>query len=203
VNIPTVILSSAIKPVSFWGTMVSRPTVLLISGRAGVGKTTLAGFLKNELLHSEISPYMLSFATNVKLCANEIYGWDWKKDDKGRKLLQDVGRIGRDYNPNIWVDKVIDDITDAFENKFGLVIIDDWRFPNELTRLVNNDVLVYTFRVLRNIPDLPNGLSNDISEKALLDDDIYYDFRVSNYGTIDELKIMSEKITKHLLRKEE
>lgn len=146
---------------------------------------------------------MLSFATNVKLCANEIYGWDWKKDDKGRKLLQDVGRIGRDYNPNIWVDKVIDDITDAFENKFGLVIIDDWRFPNELTRLVNNDVLVYTFRVLRNIPDLPNGLSNDISEKALLDDDIYYDFRVSNYGTIDELKIMSEKITKHLLRKEE
>lgn len=60
-------------------------------------------------------------------------GWDGLKDDRGRKLLQNLGtHTLRAYDPDYWINRL--DL-DSFP---GAVYVDDARFPNEIEFLRNN-----------------------------------------------------------------
>jgi hypothetical protein len=182
----------------FWKNtrLVSAPVFILLSGRAGVGKSTCAKYLCGEFKSRKFSSVVASFAKSVKDCAINSFDWDGRKDDKGRKLLQGIGNIGREYNENIWVGILVEN---EFEVDFTL--IDDWRFPNERDYIANlGYAKVITIRVeASNRESLINtSVYNDISEISL-PLDYSYDFFIDNSKDFKYTKEQLDMIIESIL----
>lgn len=106
------------------------PVLVFLSGKIGSGKSFLAKHVQESLKDSTI----ISFATPVKEIATKHFGWDGKKDERGRKLLQTIAHeAGRVYDPNIWVEKAADwFIHNDTEFLQSVIIFDDNRYQNEI-----------------------------------------------------------------------
>ena len=87
-----------------------------ITGLAGAGKTYAANWFKLRT-----GGEIWSFAAEIKRIAATM-GWNGEKDSRGRKLLQDLGSIGREYDRQCWVSRM---------PTGRAVIIDDVRYINE------------------------------------------------------------------------
>lgn len=75
--------------------------------------------------------------------ALRYYGWDEKKDARGRLLLQKIGEIGRAYDTDCWVKcwtKEVNDYVTRLANRYipNIIIADDVRYMNEV-RAINGD----------------------------------------------------------------
>lgn len=157
--------------------------VLCISGKAQHGKDTTANYLYNELKDEGYKVMITHNADLLKFICKNMFGWDGKKDETGRHLLQYVGTdIIRKQKPDYWVDFIIS-ILELFPNEWDYVLIPDCRFPNEISRLKENGFDTIHIRVVR--PNFDNGLTeeakNHISETAL--DDVAYDYCLENCGS--------------------
>lgn len=163
--------------------------IILISGKMGSGKTTSANYLARRL-GGEVG----SFAAKVKDIAHEI-GWDGVKDEKGRKLLQDIGRAGRDYDPDCWAEILFSD-----HDLGDILVVDDWRFPNEYSVAKRHDKDVITLRIKRKdtLKYASEELNNDSSETSLTDNDFPYDFVIDNNGTMNDLYESLDKFLKKI-----
>jgi hypothetical protein len=72
-----------------------------LSGAAGAGKDTAA-----DAILAQGPFYVDHFAADLKRIARDYFGWDGKKDERGRKLLQLLGtEVGRAWYEGIWVEK--------------------------------------------------------------------------------------------------
>ena len=101
--------------------------IIGIIGPAYSGKSTVATAIQRYL---EFQHVILPFAKPLKDMAT-YFGWDGKKDEKGRNFLQILGtEVGRCYNNNFWVDQWISSV-EKYEGTCG-VISDDTRFDNEV-----------------------------------------------------------------------
>jgi len=153
--------------------------VILISGKAGVGKTTLQTALFEHFIDELALVVPMSFAKPLKRTAYDL-GWDGQKDVKGRKLLQDLGGSLREYDKNTWVRLSLDMV---YELTAGtppsMIIYDDWRFPNESKFIEgeSNPYRVIKVRVLAPSRESLKGQKEylDSSELAL---DNYPDFDI-------------------------
>lgn len=92
------------------------PKTIGITGLAGAGKSYAATWFKLRT-----GGEIWSFAAEIKRIAATM-GWNGEKDIRGRKLLQDLGSIGREYDRQCWVNRMPTDRP---------VIIDDVRYINE------------------------------------------------------------------------
>ena len=65
--------------------------IILLTGAAECGKTTTANAIKKKLLtdHPKLRIAIASYATYVKSSATMLFGWDGKKDEKGRTHYSD------------------------------------------------------------------------------------------------------------------
>lgn len=125
----------------------------------------------------------------VKYICTNFFGWNGKKDEDGRRLLQYVGTdIVRKINPDFWVDFIID-ILRFFENNWDVVLIPDSRFPNEIDRLIDAGWEVTHIRVKRPgyISTLTEEQRSHQSETAL--DNVDPDYLILNDGSLDDLEI--------------
>ena len=171
-----------------WGTMLSKPLIILLCGKAGVGKTTVATCLAG-LFASGYEVNIGSFANSLKNCAQDYFGWDWEKDERGRKLLQELGRIGREYDKDLCVKNLLyTDLNEAFPS--DIYIIDDWRFPNEKAFIEGlGKYQVYTIRIKSN---KRGGLNNKELDKheseCSLEDEKVNMLLYNDYDTIEGLK---------------
>lgn len=127
--------------------------IILISGKSQVGKDTLADYFVSHLNDNYKSYLIISekigFADEIKRVAKENFGWNGIKDEKGVNLLIRIGEIGREYNENIWVDKLLNNSIDINERNH-LYIIKDWRFINEYHRINecrSFNTSIYTIRI--------------------------------------------------------
>ena len=190
--------------------MRTRKTVIvLISGKARNGKTTVADLLEKKLEDiPSMRIFRYAFAGPIKYIAKAFMNWDGEKDEKGRRLLQEQGRIGRDYDQDIWVKHLLNQM-DKKTNilPFNFVIVDDWRFPNELAYLQTNPILdVVTIRVLGRSLDMPGNTASDISENSLpeaseehlkagsyseFEPMLYYDYIINNN---EDLNLLESKV---------
>jgi hypothetical protein len=173
------------------------PKLVLISGLAGSGKTTLANFMRTQLSSERVA--VLSFADPIKVAANRVYHWDGKKDKKGRELLQDIGSIGRKYDKNIWVKKLNNLIYDWGEY---IIIVDDWRYLNEASWFVENGYEVIKLRVIGRRSSEDAEIFTHISELELekifhsneaMD---YFHWAVVNDTSLDSLHWIAHTINK-------
>lgn len=172
--------------------------IILISGKAESGKDTVA----NIILDKQVgygNAHNWHFASPVKLIATHSFGWDGKKDRKGRALLQMIGDGGRDYNPNIWVNAMLSCLRSTCNHSLRtetdglLVVIPDTRYKNEVEQVLKfgeeNDVTVVTIRVER--PNHENRLTSkqrSNSSETDLDDWKLWDFKIVNDSTKEALE---------------
>lgn len=106
--------------------------VILISGKAGHGKDTLAGSMKLRLNRQGKRVLITHYGDLVKYICRNFFDWDGKKDEQGRHLLQFVGTdVVRAQRPNYWVD-FLRDVLSLFDGEWDYVLIPDVRFPNEV-----------------------------------------------------------------------
>ena len=122
--------------------------LLLLSGKAGAGKDTFADSIASLGFHK------YSFAKALKDEASRG-GWDGQKDFRGRVLLQQLGTVWRNYEPDHWIRRLQKSIT------HDLVAITDCRYRNEISLMQTwgreNGYSVVTVRINRS--DHDNGLS--------------------------------------------
>ena len=105
-------------------------TVIAFAGRKGHGKDYCAHIAK-DLMFNETE--RVSFADPIKDLGASVFGWDGKKDKKGRKFIQLLGtEIGRCYNNRMWLDKALTQIKAS--NRL-VVFNTDLRFPLEVDGL--------------------------------------------------------------------
>ncbi len=136
----------------------------------------------------------------VKFVCEKYFGWNGKKDDYGRSLLQWVGTDKvRSVNPNFWVDFIIN-ILSVFKDKWDYVLIPDCRFPNEIKRWSGDDWSITTVRINRIGFDSPltHKQQNHLSETAL--DTYYFDYELSSESGLDKLE---KEVDKFILWMEE
>lgn len=173
--------------------------VILVSGKAGSGKGTVANFLEKKIQDiPSMTVFRYGFANPLKYMAKAFIGWDGQKDEKGRKLLQWQGRIGREYDENIWVKHFLNQLDkQSGMLPFNFSIVDDWRFPNELNYLRNNPILdVITIRVFGR-GGLQGEVASDSSENSLPEANSeqlelatreMYDFTIKNVDGLEQLE---------------
>ena len=186
---------------------------IAISGKRNSGKDTVANILAEEIGKSVT--YRTAFANPVKYIAkilfpnisdDILYGPSSLRDSTVvpdlsdnlisiRKLLQDIGKFGRNYNPDIWVNITLHTCN---SNLFKSVIISDCRFINEFLKLKHNNYTI--IRVKRNNTNTNTSeADSDISETDL---DIYnddsYDYVINNDSDIDSLRDKVRVMLSHI-----
>ena len=157
--------------------------ILLIGGKAGAGKNTVADIIKKNFDNVNL----LAFATRVKDTAY-FMGWDGQKDERGRKLLQHIGAVGREYYKDTWANDVAWLIKSKSLSKGdSLFVVTDFRFPNEY-QVLNKAFphSVYTMYVTGRQANLGEENSKDVSENSL--DDFVFDFVIDNSGSKEALE---------------
>ena len=175
--------------------------IILISAKAGHGKDTTANFLKEILEANGEKVFIYHFADFVKFTASHWYGWDSKKDEKGRTLLQYLGTdLFRKNHPDCWVNMTKDFIL-GLGDSVNTVIIPDWRFPNEEQSLHHPLFNIYKLRVVRKNfqSNLTAEQQNHPSEISL--DKAEFDYYIENSGTLEDLNRQVQKFVKEFLNK--
>jgi hypothetical protein len=193
-------------------TLVAKKTVaILVSGKAGVGKTTLSNYLKDYLVnrYKGVKVGIFPFATRLKQIAR-LLSWDGVKDSKGRSLLQKLGQLARAYNEDIWVKSTIEGLVESSPNyPYHVIIVDDWRFPNE-AKFISNCPLYLLVRVrieapsreiLKGTPeyDEESETSLPTGEPGKHD----YDAVIFNLSSLEDLELASKKLWDAILTIEE
>lgn len=180
--------------------------VLLISGKAGTGKSFSCALL--QILAYDLGfldCITASFAKELKRIAEYVFHWDGAKDDGGRKLLQDLGRVARDYNKDFWADYLLNEIQNH-PVLYDFVFIDDWRFPNEAKYFKeNSDFIIKTVRISSPEREMLRGTEayNDVSETSLSDNPKDYDYFVDNSKDRSELILELSKIFASIIKETE
>lgn len=182
--------------------------VVMVSGRAGAGKTTFSNYCAYHLAEYGIFSQIVPFARGVKDTAR-FMGWDGKKDGRGRKLLQEIGNCGREYDENLWAMQARTSISKLFSGAYvdqpniEVVFIDDWRFINE-GNVISEKFDVTKIRIVRQEQDYTlygTPMYNDISETGLpeLDNPSFYNVIVRNLGSLEDLDKYAEQICSAVL----
>lgn len=173
--------------------------IIAISGKARHGKDTVAEFLKEGLEgYGKSRVLIIHYADLLKFICSQYLGWDGKKNEDGRRLLQYYGtNFVREKKPDFWVDFVLN-FLEIFNENFDYVIIPDCRFPNEIEKLK----LYYStthIRVIRS--NFDNALTldqiNHPSETAL--DDYEPDMYLYNDGDLIELRAVTRRVIHELM----
>jgi len=113
--------------------------IIGITGKAGVGKSTYA-----ERLADDINGTVIEITHPIK---DEAYkrGWNGKKDNAGRSLLQQIGREGREFEESIWISNLVFRMFQHYnlvkkdypKKKIHRYIVPDIRVLNEVNFLDN------------------------------------------------------------------
>ena len=169
--------------------------VICISGKAGHGKDTAAGFMLDELEQRGYTAVITHFADLLKYICRQFFQWDGNKDEHGRSLLQYVGTdIVRKREQNFWVDHVARLLT-VFDGEWDFVIIPDCRFPNEVNYLKEKGFNVSYVRVER--PYFESGLNTQQmlhpSETAM--SEFLPDFVIYNLNGLQEFDDRTRAVT--------
>ena len=172
-------------------------TVIAFAGKAGVGKSTVANVFKSCM--NSNNPYnnnsiqIIPFAKEIKIQA-KILGWDGNKDEKGRKLLQDITKPIKAYHGQNHYAEVV--FEEALRCNPDFLVIDDLRFKveaNFLKEKAEEGKCKVIFVKVEN-KNLVSGLTKeaqaDVSENDL--NDFKFDYVIDNSSTMDNLKVEVE-----------
>ena len=76
--------------------------VILICGKAESGKKEFGKLIEKELSKNKFTSFTFPITYFFKELLKKQYGWDGKKDKKGRDLLQKIGEEWNNKSPGFW-----------------------------------------------------------------------------------------------------
>ena len=179
---------------------------IIISGKAGSGKDTVAQFMKEELEKHGKRVLVIHYGDAVKWVLREFFNWDGQKDAVGRTLLQRIGTdVVRAQFPNFWTGIVVG-LLKAFEpySDFDIALVPDARFPNEVDIALDTLQNCVAVRIDRRNadgsewinPKLTDEQRRHPSETSL---DCYaFDYVIHNDEGLNTLKESAQSILKDL-----
>jgi hypothetical protein len=187
---------------------LSKTICVMIAGRAGAGKSTTSKLLRQiflETYHWNVGQFAI--ATRVKEVAKAM-GWDGKKDELGRQLLQYIGNTGRCYNKDIWVSHMLDNqVANDRCFPFDVILVDDYRYPSEAAYVRANGLYdVCEVRIHSPERELLKGLPNyDAPGECTLPEITVpeserYTYCIGNYGDIIDLTIACQTIAGNIVK---
>lgn len=162
---------------------------ILISGKAGSGKDTVAGFIEDQLTDLKQTVLHTAYGDLVKHVCTKFFGWNGVKDEYGRTLMQTIGtNVARKKDENFWVNATLN-LVDMFSSYFDYVIISDVRFPNELTEVKNryDDVLYINVERPNLVSALTENQQKHESENSM--DGVMPDYTIYNDGDLNDLRM--------------
>ena len=181
--------------------------VLLISGKAGHGKDTVANFMKDKLEREKQKVLVIKFGDAVKWLASKYFDFDGKKDTLGRNTLQWLGtEVLRAKYPTYWAEIVSKFISAC--DCWDWVLIPDLRFFNELSVIKNFNDHVYTIRVERynSNGDLYINTNMDVEQRNHISetelDTGNFDYWIKNNGHLSDLAEKSYEIVEIIKHRE-
>lgn len=149
-------------------------------GLAGSGKDAAA----TELY--KMGFYPASFADPLKALCRSL-GWNGEKDEKGRRLLQEVGCAMRHFDPDYWVKQA-----DRNYQKEADWVFTDVRFPNEAEMITGRRGIL--IRINRPNLKLTQAHEHE-SEKSIFTFPCHY--QVDNDGSLEDLYRSVRLIVEH------
>ena len=167
--------------------MKSNEYVVGLVGRAGLGKNTVAEQL---ILASGLEGRVISFAGSLKRFAWAL-GWNGKKDEKGRRLLQLLGtELGREcIDEDIWVDKWEVERNQMKRGGVVLFVSADVRFQNEVDHIRGLGGCIV--RITGRETSLNENLASHPSENV---EELPCDMEFDNSGSLEELPERVEEL---------
>ena len=163
--------------------------IIILSGKAGSGKSSIAKIINNYK-----ESIILSYASYIKEVAKNVLNWDGSEEDKPRDFLQQFGDEIKKINPDLLINRVIEDIK-VYSYFYELIIISDARFEREIKCIKDNFKKVYTINIYGRDNNLKETQKNHITETSL-DNYDKYDYKIKNDENVKE-KI--EDILKEIL----
>ncbi len=144
--------------------------IVLLAGQAEHGKTESSKILTEYFKEQGKQCITFSFGSPLKDFCGKYRGWNGEKDSAGRTILQREGEFARIHNPDTWVNIILE-LIKAYGSLYDYVFIDDFRYPNEYFRFVDEWMYPYTIKVVReNFENrLNEGQRNHHSETSLSD----------------------------------
>lgn len=122
--------------------------VIMISGKAESGKNLVADKIRCRLEEDGNKVLVVAFGDYVKFLCSHYFGWNGKKDEYGRTLLQHIGTdVFRSYNEDYFANRVVELIKAV--DIWDYVIIPDLRFENEM-HIIRSNFDAVAIRVERN-----------------------------------------------------
>lgn len=173
--------------------------ILLISGKAQNGKDSTSDILKKYFDEKGKKSIVLHYGDYLKFLCSKYFGWNGKKDEEGRTILQKFGTEKvRNTAPDFWVRSVAQFI-DVFRNDYDYFMVADCRFLNEVEYMEKFfPCCVTTLRIER--LNFDNGLTeeqkNHPSETAL--DNFDFDYIIKSESGLDKLEVEVNKIINRL-----
>lgn len=169
------------------------PKVITISGKMGAGKDTLATYIKEELEKVGSRVLITHYADLLKYILKTYLGWDGKKDERGRYLLQHVGTdiFRQQYDENFWC-IFVGVIIYTLNEEWDCVLIPDARFKNEIESM-KTWYGATSIQIVR--PAIPDDLSEHtehISEHDL--DDYEFDLVCENDEGLEKLRRIAREV---------
>lgn len=174
--------------------------IIGFSGKAEAGKTTAANAFFKKMAPMDLCGGIVPLAKKMKEQARYL-GWDGKKDERGRRFLQEVSWPIKHYlGEDVYAKWVLEDANRSYLN---VILVDDVRMLAEVNYFKSLPKDEYEFVLVR--IERPNHVSKltpeqlaDVSETQL--DNYEFDYHVVNDGTIEELgDKLSEILTPHVI----
>lgn len=160
------------------------------AGKMQVGKTTAAEYLVRR--HGFVK---YALADPIKEIAGQAFGWDGAKDERGRRLLQEIGTVGRAYDPELWLRR----LAERFEaDDPPRVVVDDVRLAREVAFLERRGFTVA--RILRPA-ELIGALASDERARHETEtelDHVRFDRSIDNAGSFEALYARLDALVERL-----
>lgn len=178
---------------------------ICISGKARAGKDAFGSLLYGSLTTKGKKCAIIHYADLLKFTCRMYLGWDGKKNEAGRALLQEVGTdIVRKQDKNFWVDFVAN-IAKFFGDQWDYIIVPDTRFPNEIERLEECGYEVCHIRIVR--PGYESKLTDaqkeHTSEHAIEEAGLIPDVVITNSGTLKDLAMTALQVAEDQIKEDQ
>lgn len=169
--------------------------IILISGKAGSGKTKLGEYIINQAERNGLRAVQTEYSKYLKLYAKEILDYDGKCNNKPRKFLQDLGSFIR-YDlgdEEFFTRRMLEDFK-IYETLADIVVISDVRLKKEIEDIKNstyNDVIAIQVINKYSEYNLNDIEKNHITEKGLEDYE-KFDYIIENKDLVELEKFVKK-----------
>lgn len=139
--------------------------IILIGGRAGSGKNTVAEMIKSHLATKNNKAMIVGNGDKVREYARKYFKLaDYKGDSEGRKIMIGITDMMYDLYPN-YFEKATEEIIEA-NSDIDTFIVCDWRYPCTHEYFKNKGYKVHSMYLKRgNYYNYSNEVTKDKSEQ--------------------------------------